>query len=187
MAPSTGSAYAVLTDSPSVFARNSHDVEQEGGRFRIAPAWEQLRLQPFYWPDTAVLVTRFLHNDGVGEIEDYMPVGGAYACADELIRRVRVVRGKMSFQQLECRPAFDYARASHKLHLGPHGARFDGPEMSLSLASAVPLAKDGDGVIAGIHTRRRGESDRSFCACGPGRRTPPRTLPRRRRSRRTVP
>ena len=29
-----------------------------------------------YWPETNVLVTRFLSPDGVGEIEDFMPVGG---------------------------------------------------------------------------------------------------------------
>jgi GH15 family glucan-1,4-alpha-glucosidase len=132
-------------DSPSVFAAILDD--QKGGRFRIAPSHEQLRHKQFYWPDTAILVTRFLHNDGIGEIEDYMPVGIAGAVPDELIRRVRVVRGKLSFH-LECRPAFDYARASHKLHLGSHGARFDGPDMSLSLASTVPLASDGTGVVA---------------------------------------
>jgi GH15 family glucan-1,4-alpha-glucosidase len=132
-------------DSPSVFAAILDD--QMGGRFRIAPACEHLRHKQFYWPDTAILVTRFLHNDGVGEIEDYMPVGGARPVPDELIRRVRVVRGTLPFH-LECRPGFDYARAGHKLHLGPHGARFDGPDMSLSLAASVPLARDGDGVVA---------------------------------------
>ena len=62
-------------DSPSVFAAILDD--QKGGRFRIAPAGEDFRRKQFYWPDTAVLVTRFLHDDGVGEVEDYMPVGGA--------------------------------------------------------------------------------------------------------------
>ena len=32
---------------------------------------------------------------------------------DELVRRVRVVRGRVAFR-LECRPAFDYARAAHR-------------------------------------------------------------------------
>jgi GH15 family glucan-1,4-alpha-glucosidase len=64
-------------DSPSVFAAILDD--QKGGRFRIAPACEGLRHKQFYWPDTAVLVTRFLHADGVGEVEDYMPIGGASA------------------------------------------------------------------------------------------------------------
>jgi GH15 family glucan-1,4-alpha-glucosidase len=98
-------------DSPSVFAAILDDGK--GGRFRIAPPHDGVRHKQFYWPDTNVLVTRFLHPDGIGEIEDYMPVGGAGgAAADQLVRRVRVVRGRMPFR-LECRPAFDYARGHH--------------------------------------------------------------------------
>ena len=62
-------------DSPSVFAAILDD--QKGGRFRIAPAGDDFRNKQFYWPDTNILITRFLHADGIGEIEDYMPVGGA--------------------------------------------------------------------------------------------------------------
>jgi GH15 family glucan-1,4-alpha-glucosidase len=132
-------------DSPSVFAAILDD--RKGGRFRIAPACEGVNHKQFYWPDTAVLVTRFLHNDGVGELEDYMPVGGASEAPAELIRRVRVVRGKLPFR-MECRPAFDYARARHESHLTAHRVRFDGPGLSLGLGSPVPLQRDGDGVVA---------------------------------------
>src|SRR3954469_2198948 len=132
-------------DSPSVFAALLDD--RKGGRFRIAPAGDHFRRKQFYWPDTAILVTRFLHDDGVGEIEDYMPIGGTRAAPDTLIRRVRVVRGRMPFR-LECRPAFDYARAAHQVHLDAHGACFDGPGLSLGLAAPVPLQPDGDGVVA---------------------------------------
>src|SRR5262249_46956988 len=132
-------------DSPSVFAAILDD--QKGGRFRIAPACDRLHRKQFYWPDTAVLITRFLHVAGVGEIEDYMPVGGASSAPVELIRRVRVVRGKMPFH-MECRPAFDYARAGHECHLDAHGARFDGPGLSLGLAAPVPLRPTDGGVAA---------------------------------------
>jgi hypothetical protein len=95
-------------DSPSVFAAILDD--EKGGRFRIAPAGDNYRHKQFYWPDTAILVTRFLRDDGVGEIEDYMPVrGGGGAGAEELVRRVRVVRGRVPFR-LECRPAFESCR-----------------------------------------------------------------------------
>ena len=85
-----------------------------------------------------------------------MPVGGARAVPDELIRRVRVVRGKLPFR-LECRPAFDYARAGHQLQLSDHGARFDGPKLSLGLAAPMPLQPDGHGVVADF-TLGEGES-----------------------------
>jgi len=140
-------------DSPSVFAALLDD--QKGGRFRIAPASDNFRHKQFYWPDTAILVTRFLHDEGVGEVEDYMPVRSAGAVPDELIRRVRVVRGRIPFR-VECRPAFDYARATHQAHLAEHGARFDGPGLSLGLSAPVPLQLDRDGVVANF-TLNEGE------------------------------
>jgi GH15 family glucan-1,4-alpha-glucosidase len=129
-------------DSPSVFAAILDD--QKGGRFRIAPVGEDYRHKQFYWPDTNVLITRFLHENGVGEIEDYMPVGTR---TGGLVRRVRVVRGRISFR-LECRPAFDYARAAHQTQLCPEGARFHGPGTCLGLAAPVPLKAAGAGVVA---------------------------------------
>jgi GH15 family glucan-1,4-alpha-glucosidase len=132
-------------DSPSVFAALLDD--RKGGRFRIAPVSGAARHKQFYWPDTNILVTRFLHADGVGELEDYMPVGGAGSVPDQLIRRVRVVRGSMSFH-LECRPAFNYARSAHQTQLDEHRVRFEGPGISLGLAAPVRLQGDRDGVVA---------------------------------------
>jgi len=137
-------------DSPSVFAAILDDAR--GGRFRIAPSGEGLasddvRHKQFYWPDTNVLITRFLHPDGIGEVEDYMPVGGVGGSpGDKLVRRVRVVRGRMPFR-LECRPAFDYARIPPRISIRDGSARFDGPGVSLGLAASVPLRRDGDGVL----------------------------------------
>jgi GH15 family glucan-1,4-alpha-glucosidase len=132
-------------DSPSVFAAILDD--QKGGRFRIAPRGDDFRNKQFYWPDTNILITRFLHADGIGEIEDYMPVGTAGATGDQLVRRVRVVRGKMSFH-LECSPAFDYARVPPQIDLAEHGARFAGSDLSLGLASSVPLQRIAGGAVA---------------------------------------
>jgi GH15 family glucan-1,4-alpha-glucosidase len=134
-------------DSPSVFAAILDD--NKGGRWRISPLpCDNLRHKQFYWPDTNILVTRFLHTDGVGELEDYMPVGGAGGGpSDQVVRRVRAVRGRMPFR-LEFLPAFDYARAKHVTSLVACGARFDGPGLSLGLVSSVPLVREGDGVVA---------------------------------------
>lgn len=133
-------------DSPSVFAAILDD--RIGGRFRIAPPGEGFRRKQHYWPNTNILVTRFLHPDGVGEVVDYMPVGGAGGTsADQLVRRVRVVHGRVPFR-LECRPAFDYARSRHETTVVDCGARFDGPALSLGLAASIPLRRDGDGATA---------------------------------------
>src|SRR5215469_4033827 len=115
-------------DSPSVFGAIL-DADK-GGRFRIAPAAAgQLRQKQYYWPETNVLVTRFLHPDGIAEVEDYMPVGPDVGTDAQLVRRVRVVRGQLPLEA-ECRPAFDYARARHAATVSGHSARFDGPGLS---------------------------------------------------------
>jgi GH15 family glucan-1,4-alpha-glucosidase len=133
-------------DSSSVFAAILDD--QKGGRFRIAPPGEGFRRQRHYWPNTNILVTRFLHDGGIGEVVDYMPVDGAGGPpADQLVRRVRVVSGSLPFR-MECRPAFDYARARHDTSVAAKNARFDGPGLSLELAASVPLQRDSDGVLA---------------------------------------
>src|SRR3954468_6711542 len=120
-------------DSPSVFAAIL-DADK-GGRFRIAPAAAgELRHKQYYWPDTNVLITRFLHPDGIAEVENYMPVGPAAGPDAQLVRRVRVVRGRLP-PEAECRPAFDYARARHATFVSECGARFDGPGLSLGLAA----------------------------------------------------
>ena len=109
-------------DSPSVFAAILDD--EKGGRFEIAPVGDGAATKQLYWPDTNVLITRFLSADGVGEIEDFMPVGGGGAddWRDHLIRRVRVVRGAVTFH-VRCHPAFDYARAPHETVIDPGQGR----------------------------------------------------------------
>ncbi|MCC2640749.1 MAG: hypothetical protein K0S45_1162 [Nitrospira sp.] len=90
-------------DSPSLFAAILDDVK--GGRFSIAPVAAQVTTKQFYWPETNVLITRFLSTEGVGQIEDFMPVGVAGPdLFHQLIRRIKVVRGRMTFR-LECHDA----------------------------------------------------------------------------------
>jgi GH15 family glucan-1,4-alpha-glucosidase len=135
-------------ESPSVFAALLDD--EKGGRFRISPTCDGLtRKQQMYWPETNVLVTRFLSPEGVGEITDFMPVGeqdagGGY---HQIIRRVRVVRGSLPFQAM-CAPAFNYARDPHETEVTGAGATFRSPDMGVALATRVPLHAEGGGVRA---------------------------------------
>ncbi|MEE8410767.1 MAG: trehalase-like domain-containing protein, partial [Myxococcota bacterium] len=133
-------------DSPSVFAAILDD--QKGGRFCIAPRDGDAKQKQFYWPDTNVLVTRFLMPHAVGQITDYMPVGMRHGEAGShwLIRRVQAVRGSMRFR-VECRPAFDYARAEHEVRIGDDGATFVSKDLSLGLVTRIPLAREDGGVI----------------------------------------
>ncbi|HEY3993960.1 MAG TPA: glycoside hydrolase family 15 protein, partial [Ktedonobacteraceae bacterium] len=61
-----------------------------------------------------------------------------------LVRAVHMVRGSLTFQAT-CRPAFNYARDSHSLHLSKYGAVFRSPALTLALSSDVPLSDDGQG------------------------------------------
>jgi GH15 family glucan-1,4-alpha-glucosidase len=142
-------------DSPSVFAAILDD--QKGGRFEIGPREDDVRTKQFYWPETNVLVTRFLSPDGVGEVEDFMPVGISRESPwhDQLIRRVRVMRGTVVFR-IYCRPAFDYARMPHRTTIGEHGTVFESAALSLGLASSVPLSRE-ENAVHGTFVLQEGE------------------------------
>jgi GH15 family glucan-1,4-alpha-glucosidase len=135
-------------DAPSVFGAILDD--KKGGRYQIAPAVEGARHKQFYWPDTNVLVTRFLHPDGILELIDFMPVPlRDDECEHQLIRRARVVVGRLPVR-LECQPAFDYARAAHTARPDECGVRFDGPDLCLVLTSPIPLRIDNGGAVGEV-------------------------------------
>ena len=140
-------------DSPSVFA--SLLDSDKGGYFQITATAENVSYKQFYWPDTNVLVTRFLSNTGVGEVIDFMPIG-----SDEpqqwLIRQVKARRCSMSFR-LVCYPAFNYARAKHQTQIVNEGAVFLSDDLNLALISTPTLIADERGVTAEF-TLREGES-----------------------------
>jgi GH15 family glucan-1,4-alpha-glucosidase len=134
-------------DSPSVFAAILDD--KKGGYFKIAPETDEITRKQLYWPETNVLITRFLSPDGVAEITDYMSMGGPATALEnrQLVRSVELVRGTMALR-LECCPAFNYGRDVHQTKILPEGVAFHGPGLSLGLASTVPLTQIGNGVSA---------------------------------------
>ncbi len=128
-------------DSPSVFAALLDDAK--GGRFRIEPTCEGVTHKQFYWPDTNILVTRFLSPEGVAEVVDFMPINGE----QRLVRRVHCVRGELPFRAV-CQPAFNYARDEHTSELTPEGAVFRTPDSGLSLTTRLRLEQTGPLVSA---------------------------------------
>nr|MBA3794724.1 glycoside hydrolase family 15 protein [Rubrobacter sp.] len=127
-------------DSPSVFCSILDD--EKGGHFRLRPV-EYERSQQLYLPDSNVLLTRFLSRQGMAEVIDFMPILSRPGDRPRLVRHVRTVRGSMEFE-VECRPAFDYARGGHHLSTTKSGAVFASASASyssLGLSSSVPLEK----------------------------------------------
>jgi GH15 family glucan-1,4-alpha-glucosidase len=143
-------------DSPSLFGAILD--KDKGGYFRISSDDEDARCKQFYFPDTNVLITRFLTPDGVGEVTDFMPVDrpGELVGRHRLIRWVRVVRGEMSFE-VEVEPRFDYGRRRHRVELGKNGVLFETPELSVALSTHTPLERTRTGVRARL-TLSTGES-----------------------------
>jgi GH15 family glucan-1,4-alpha-glucosidase len=134
-------------DAPSVFA-SILDADK-GGYYRIAPVHSEYATKQLYFPDTNVLITRFLTPHGVGEVQDFMPIHRDPEHRRQLIRRVLGVRGSMEFM-LECRPRFDYGRAPHTTLVGEHGATFVSDDLRLALVTATDLHPLDDGVSAGF-------------------------------------
>ena len=139
-------------DSPSVFA--SLLDQERGGRFSIAPSNDEYTTKQLYFPDTAILITRFMTPDGVGEVVDFMPISTPQSVTDHhrIVRLVRVVRGEMEFI-LECEPRFDYGRARHEVHATDRGMIFRSEGSELSLRGTVPLEPHGADARATWHAR----------------------------------
>ena len=143
-------------DSPSIFAALLDDAK--GGAFRIYPTTDDVTCKQLYWPDTNVLVTRFLSDCGVGEVTDYMPVeslrpnDGFHG----LIRRLKVMRGEMRFR-MECYPAFNYARDAHTVELVEGGGIFSSGGTRIALATGIELQVCDEGVFAEF-SLKEGES-----------------------------
>jgi GH15 family glucan-1,4-alpha-glucosidase len=123
-------------DSPSVFA-SLLDAER-GGFYRIAPDRDDYVSRQLYLPDTAILVTRFLTPDGVGEVVDFMPIAGdTVTDRHRLVREIRVVRGLMRFT-IEVQPRFDYARKPHRLDITEQGVVFTSDGLELTVHGIAP-------------------------------------------------
>lgn len=141
-------------DSPSVFCSILDD--EKGGHFSLRPV-EYIRSQQLYLPDTNVLLTRFLASEGMAEVLDFMPILEVETERHRLVRNVRVIRGEMTFD-VECRPAFDYARKEHTVSVGKGGAVFVSEDTCLGLATDVRLEEGSKKAARSRFTLKEGET-----------------------------
>ena len=151
-------------DSPSVFA-SLLDADG-GGYFKISPDRDDYVTRQLYFPDTAMLITRFMTPDGVGEVLDFMPVTeGKPTDRHRLVRYLRVARGTMRFV-MDLQPRFDYGRATHTVEVSGAGAVFRSEGMELTLHTTrrrseaeggAEVQRAGDGLRA-TFTMREGQS-----------------------------
>jgi GH15 family glucan-1,4-alpha-glucosidase len=133
-------------DSPSVFSALLDS--DEAGLFSLAPQWKNARQQQLYLPDTNILQTRWLGDDGVAEITDYMPICDDSSKLPRVVRRVKMVRGSARFKLL-CAPRHDYARAETWTEARPGGIAFHAEgQPSLRLSASVVMTRENHAATA---------------------------------------
>jgi len=135
-------------DSPTVFAALLDD--ERGGRFQIQPQLDNCRVRQLYLPDTNILVTRFMSNDGLVELTDFMPISADAEQPNELVRSVAVVRGDVPFRLL-CQPRFNYGTCGHSVKVEDLCATFSSEDPAcpnMALYSTVPLVQGSQDATA---------------------------------------
>ncbi|MBW0116688.1 glycoside hydrolase family 15 protein [Pseudonocardia sp. KRD-169] len=146
-------------DAPSAFAAVL-DTEG-GGHWAMTPTCEVASRSQFYYPDSAVLVTRFLTEHGIVECQDFMPVGDG---PQRLVRRVLNVRGEVGMRT-EVVPRPGYARERAAAKAVPGGVLFTGEDLTLALGSSVALTT-GDADASAEFRLDAGESALFVLAVG---------------------
>jgi GH15 family glucan-1,4-alpha-glucosidase len=135
-------------DSPTVFAALLDD--KKGGRFCLEPQLKNMRIRQLYLPDTNILLTRFLAEEGVAELTDYMPIAKDAEQPNEIIRTVSVIRGNVHFT-MRCQPRFNYAMSAHRTEVSDRCARFFPTDTicpPMALHSTVALREEGEDIIS---------------------------------------
>ena len=144
-------------DSPTIFAALLDS--KRGGSFRIEPVRGEFKHRQRYFPDTNILLTRYLGDDGIAEISDFMAMQHL-GHRHNLVRRVKVIRGEIEFQMV-CAPKFDYGRAHHKIERKEDRVIFIPDKKSvppLLLRSSVPL-EEVNGEAVAFFKLKTGEND----------------------------
>lgn len=135
----------VRFDAPSVFA--SLLDASEGGHWRLHPTSEVSNRHQFYYPDSNILITRFLTEHGIVEVQDFLVLLRPHddAHRQRLVRRVTGVRGDVGMC-VEVAPRPDYARERPAVSRTSGGATFRGSGIALDLSATVPLDPHADRV-----------------------------------------
>ena len=135
-------------DSPTVFAALLD--QNRGGCFQIEPQLAKVRVRQLYLPETNILLTRFLAEEGVAELTDFMPIEQDAQQPNEIVRTVTVIRGNVHFR-MRCRPRFNYAGAGHRMEISDKCAKFlpvDTKCLPMALYSSASLQRHGEDAIS---------------------------------------
>ena len=135
-------------DRPSVFGSI---LDPDAGSWTMQVVDGSTRTGQFYFPDSAILVTRFLTEEGVAEVHDFMPLVAAHEPDhhQRIVRRVTCVRGEVTVRTvLRARP--DYGRCVPDLETDGESVTISGAGLRLGLTATHPLDTDDDSVTAEV-------------------------------------
>ncbi|WP_020180773.1 glycoside hydrolase family 15 protein [Methylopila sp. M107] len=141
-------------DSPTIFARILD--EEKGGEFFVRPRFETARTLQIYLPDTNVVLTRWLSEEGSAEVTDVMrPERGQDGGDPHILRRVEATRGSVAFEA-RCAPRFDYARSEARPEPTRDGMAFRAGHATLRLSGSQPIEAEGSDAVSRF-TLEKGE------------------------------
>jgi GH15 family glucan-1,4-alpha-glucosidase len=134
-------------DSPTIFAALLD--RKNGGYFQISPTSDGLTHRQRYFPDTNILLTRFMGQRGIAAISDFMAVEHL-GHNHNLVRRVKVIRGEIKLRMVFA-PRFDYGRTGHTIEKKTGKTLFIPDKKNLPtllFRSSVPLKIENGAAIA---------------------------------------
>jgi GH15 family glucan-1,4-alpha-glucosidase len=137
-------------DSPSLFAGLLDTPD--AGVFELAPELPDARRLQIYLPDSNILQTRWISEQAVVEVTDFMPIADNVDDTPRLVRRVKVVSGHATVA-MRCRVRHDYSRADTRAQLDDDidkssvSFHADG-QPSLRLCSDRALQLEGNSAVA---------------------------------------
>src|SRR6267378_5610716 len=140
-------------DSPTVFAALLDD--ERGGCFQIQPQLKERRVRQLYLPDTNILLTRFLADEGMAELTDYMPIGTDREQPNEIVRTLTVIRGEVDFK-MRCQPRFNYGMFGHTVTVDAQYAIFSPASDTcplMALYSTVALRQQSADITSDFRLR----------------------------------
>ncbi|MET0258384.1 MAG: glycoside hydrolase family 15 protein [Methylobacterium sp.] len=154
-------------DSPSLFC-GLLDPER-GGAFRFFVDRPDVKHRQIYLPDTNILLTRFLSEDGIGEISDFMPVDGS----GRIVRRAKAIMGPVRFD-LHLAPRPEYGGAPPTLTPVDGGVSIawtreaDGATVEVFVFTPIALTLQGDTAAGSIDLAEGETCHVVFCPARPG-------------------
>ncbi len=149
-------------DSPSVSGRCSMLTRAATSGSR--PTATTTRPASSTYPDTAILITRFITAEGVGEVFDFMPIAGTQATdRHRLVRIIRVVRGTMDFAMRSSRASTTAGRRTRSSITEQRGA-CSARRLELTLHASPRQARDLRDAWAHARPRGDGPGGRGRCA-----------------------